>query len=277
VKATTRAPASTLGRGFELIVEIEDLYAGYDGVPVVRDATLAVGEGEVIGLLGPNGAGKTTTLLTISGLLKPIKGSVSVFGKPPPFRFPHRLARNGLAMVTESRNLVFDLTVTENLRLSVRGSRSQRRAAIAEAFEMFPALEPLGGRKTGLLSGGEQQMLALARALVSRPKVLLLDEMSLGLAPIIVGRLMEHVRQVSDRTGCAIILVEQHVHLALDVVDRAYVLAHGEIVLTGSAETLKDNARVLESSYLGEAVLEEEESPVGSAQATGSEAVDEQD
>jgi branched-chain amino acid transport system ATP-binding protein len=257
-----------------LIIEIEDLYAGYDGVAVVRDASLSVGEGEVIGLLGPNGAGKTTTLLTISGLLRPIKGSVSVFGKPPPFRFPHRLAREGLAMVTESRNLVFDLTVTENLRLAVRGSRSQRRAAIADALDMFPALEPLGNRKTGLLSGGEQQMLALARALVSRPKVLLLDEMSLGLAPIIVGRLMEHVRQVSDRTGCAIILVEQHVHLALDVVDRAYVLAHGEIVLTGKADELKSNARVLESSYLGEAVLEDEESPVGSTQATGTEAAD---
>jgi branched-chain amino acid transport system ATP-binding protein len=259
------------------IVSTEGMSAGYAGLAVVRDLDLHVDAGEVVGLLGPNGAGKTTTLLAISGLVKPLRGALRVLGAAPPTRFPNRLARRGVAHVTESRNLFYSLTVAENLRLGLHGARRDRKAALREAVDLFPALVPLMGRRAALLSGGEQQMLALGRALVSRPKLLLLDEMSLGLAPIIVGRLMEHVRQVSDRTGCAIILVEQHVHLALDVVDRAYVLAHGEIVLTGSAETLKDNARVLESSYLGEAVLEEEESPVGSAQATGSEAVDEQD
>jgi branched-chain amino acid transport system ATP-binding protein len=238
------------------IVELDGLWAGYGGVPVLRDVDMTVGEGEIVGLLGPNGAGKTTTLLTISGLIKPLRGGVRVMGAPPPTRFSHRLARSGVAHVTESRNLFYELTVSENLRLALRGSRSERQAALDEAFVLFPALIKLQKRNTGLLSGGEQQMLALARALVSRPRVLLLDEMSLGLAPVIVERLLRTVRDIADGTGCAVILVEQHVHLALRIVDRAYVLTQGRVTVEGSAADLTKNRDVLESSYLGESALE---------------------
>ncbi len=240
----------------DMVIRLEGVSSGYGGAAVVRDLGMDVNEGEIVGLLGPNGAGKTTTLLTISGLLKPLAGKLTVLGAPPPTRLPHRLARRGVAHVTESRNLFFDLTVNENLRLALRGSRGERKAAIGEAYELFPALTPLIHRRAALLSGGEQQMLALARALVCRPRVLLLDEMSLGLAPIIVERLLLTVREIANNTGCAVILVEQHVHLALEIVDRAYVLAHGNVVAEGSAEELGRNQHILESSYLGEAVLE---------------------
>jgi branched-chain amino acid transport system ATP-binding protein len=244
----------------EAIIELEQLWSGYGGVAVLRDVNFRVTQGEIVGVLGPNGAGKTTMLLTISGLIKPLRGGIRVFGEAPPTRFPHRLVRRGVAHVTESRNLFYDLTVGENLRLALRGSRRERKAALDEALEMFPALSALVDRQTALLSGGEQQMLALARALVSRPRVLLLDEMSLGLAPIIVERLLKTVREIADRTGCAVVLVEQHVHLALRIVDRAYVLARGSVVVTGSAGELSSKKEILESSYLGEVVLESDNS-----------------
>ncbi|MCH7789069.1 MAG: ABC transporter ATP-binding protein [Acidobacteria bacterium] len=233
------------------LLSIRGLSAGYAGVPVVRDLNIEVGEGEIVALLGANGAGKTTTLLTVSGILPVIEGSVEVLGDKTSSSAPNRVAKRGVAHVAEDRSLFYDLTVRENLRLGVRKRGAARRAMIDQALEYFPALEPLLGRKSGLLSGGEQQMLAMARALVSEPRLLMVDEMSLGLAPIIVERMLPIVRKIADETGAGVLLVEQHIHLALDVADRGYVLSHGEVTMAGSAEELSADRDLLEASYLG--------------------------
>ena len=234
------------------LLTISEMSTGYNGVSVVRDLNLQVDEGEVVALLGPNGAGKTTTLLTTSALNPIHTGDIKVFGKSIKGRRPHLVARDGLAHVPEDRSLFFQLTVRENLRLKAsRGS-----AALNEVLGYFPALEPLMDRRAGLLSGGEQQMLAVARALTVKPKLLMVDEMSLGLAPIIVERLLPVLRDIASSSGTGILLVEQHVHLALEVADRAYVLSHGSLVMEGTAAHLRDNSHLLESSYLGGGDLE---------------------
>ena len=225
----------------EALLEIHNLHAGYGGVPVVRDLSLSVGPGEVVALLGPNGAGKTTTLHTSAALIPVIKGELRVFGAPIAKRQPYDLANQGLGYVTEDRSLFYSLTVKENLRLGTHG----KSADMGHALTYFPALEALMDRQAGLLSGGEQQMLALGRAIASHPKLLLIDEMSLGLAPVIVEKLLPIVRELARKTGSGVLLVEQHVELALEVSDRAYVLAHGDLVLEGEATHLLANPAIL--------------------------------
>ncbi len=230
-------------------LEIEGLAAGYFGSPVIRDISLRVAPGEVVALLGPNGAGKTTTLETIAGLHKPMAGTIAVHGTQIGARPTHLLARDGLALVPEGRSLFFGLTVREHLRLA----RSKNGVGQRELLEMLPELQKCLDRRAGLLSGGEQQMLAVGRALVSRPRLLLVDEMSLGLAPVIVERLLPILRRVATDLGAAVLFVEQHVALALEVADRAYVLTHGRIVLEGAAERLRADRNLIAASYLGEA------------------------
>ena len=233
------------------VINVEGLSAGYGGVPIVRNLSLTVGAGEVVALLGPNGAGKTTTLLTLSGLLAPIAGQVDVLGATIVGVRPHLLPRRGVVHVPEDRSLFFDLTVEENIRLGSTGDRTTRRDARDRALTLFPALQPLARRKAGLLSGGEQQMLAMARSLASEPKVLLVDELSLGLAPIIVEQLLQIVRNIADETGCGVLIVEQHVHMALEIADRGYVLGNGKLRLEGQASDLAANRSLLEETYLG--------------------------
>jgi branched-chain amino acid transport system ATP-binding protein len=229
------------------LLSIENLNTGYNGVSVVRGLNLHVNPGEVVALLGPNGAGKTTTLLTTSGLVPIISGDIKVFGKSVQGRRPHMIAREGLAHVPEGRSLFYQLTVAENLRLGA----AKGAADVKKALGYFPALEPIMDRRAGLLSGGEQQMLAMARALTVSPKLLMVDEMSLGLAPIIVERLLPILRQIADQSGAGVLLVEQHVHMALQVADRAYVLSHGELAMEGDAATLRSDRSLIEASYLG--------------------------
>ncbi len=251
----TSAPAAE--RSGAATLEVEQLSAGYDRAAVVRDLTLTVSPGEVVALIGANGAGKTTTLRAISGLVKPMAGRIRLDGEDLAGMSPTTRVRNGIVHVPQGRGIFYGLTVNEHFRLDGLREGSDLDAAFAH----FPALRDLGGRRAGLLSGGEQQMLAIARALSRRPRLLLVDELSLGLAPVIVERLLPVVREFASRHGTAVLLVEQHVQLALEIADRGYVLSHGELVASDSAERLRADNALLTASYLGEQDLGERAPP----------------
>jgi branched-chain amino acid transport system ATP-binding protein len=224
------------------------LRCGYGKTTIVREFDLQVSPGEVLGLLGPNGAGKTTLMMTLAGLLPALDGEVRINGELLPNGRPRAAAKKGLALVPDDRSLFVPLTVRENLEVARKRSSPSAKSMI----ELFPALGERWGVTAGNLSGGEQQMLALARALIQEPKVLLIDEMSMGLAPVTVEALLPVVRRIADDSGTVVVLVEQHVHLALEVADRAVILVHGEIRLSGNATNLAAKLDEVEAAYLGE-------------------------
>lgn len=230
----------------------EGMTAGHGtGSPCVRDLDLTVSEGEIVALMGPNGSGKTTSLTTMAGLLPGKGGTVSVGGRRIRSGNARAAVQAGLVLVPDDRALFRRLTTEQNLRLAAprRGRRSKE--SIDNAVDHFPALRSRMKVAAGDLSGGEQQMLAIARALVQTPKVLLLDELSMGLAPIVVESILPVLRSVAD-AGAAVVIVEQHVHLALSVADRAVVLVHGQIVLEADASSLAADLSSLERAYLGQ-------------------------
>jgi len=226
-------------------LEVSDLIVNRAGLPVVRKASLAVGSGRISVLLGANGAGKTTMLEGLSGVVPIAGGVIALQGEPIQAIRPGARARRGLAHVEQGRTVFRMLTTDENLRAALRG------ADTAQAYALFPELERRKNVRAGLLSGGEQQMLVIARALLTRPKAIMIDEMSAGLAPVVVGRLMTAVRKLAQ-DGLAVLLVEQFAALALSIGDRAYVLRRGQIVYDGPCPALARSPDLLHRLYLGD-------------------------
>jgi branched-chain amino acid transport system ATP-binding protein len=222
------------------VIEADKVTVGYGAMSVVRDLDLVVRAGEVVALLGVNGAGKSTTVKALAGELKPSAGEVRLRGVPTTSPL-HKRAKDGLRLITEERSVFMGLSTADNLRLG-----GQTRD---DVVAIFPELQALMRRKAGLLSGGEQQMLTLGRALASKPDILLIDELSLGLAPLVLERLLTAVRAAADN-GAAVLLVEQHIRYALEVADRAYLLSHGEVVLQGAAADLIERIDEIEQTYL---------------------------
>jgi len=225
-----------------VLLETHGLCAGYHGAAVVRDLDLTVSAGEVVALLGSNGAGKTTTLLTLAGDLPPVSGQVVLDGSVSTAPL-HRRAAGGLGLVPEERSVFMGLTAGENLRVG--------GVDVERVLTLFPELTSKLGTRAGLLSGGEQQMLTLGRALARDPRILLADELSLGLAPLIVDRLLAAVRESADR-GVGVVLVEQHVSKVLTVADRVYLLRRGQVELSCSAAEAGQRIAEIEQSYLGQ-------------------------
>lgn len=229
------------------LLKLDSVTAGYGEALAVFGIDLTVREGEITALLGPNGAGKTTMLLTIMGFLKPVQGDITSLGKSIIGRSPHSLARDGWAFVPDDRALLSGLTVAENIAI-VRNKK-------IDPYELFPELKKLVNRRAGLLSGGEQQMLALARALSTRPKLLMVDELSLGLAPIVVGRLLDALKDAASSFGTGVLLVEQQVERALRIAKYGHILVHGRIQVAADAATLLRQREIVEASYLGGAPM----------------------
>jgi branched-chain amino acid transport system ATP-binding protein len=223
------------------------LDVGYDGRAVLRGINLDLDAGEIVALLGPNGAGKTTLLLTIAGFLSPIAGEVLYDNVRLAHRSPDRRARHGLVLVPDQRALFGSLTVKENLQLATRRGRGE----IDDIVDLFPQMAGLLKRRADVLSGGEQQMLAIGRAMIQRPKVLMLDEMTLGLAPLISENIASGVRHAATSTGMSVLLVEQHSALALRTADRAVVIVHGAVRLEAAAEDLRRTPERLHAAYFG--------------------------
>jgi branched-chain amino acid transport system ATP-binding protein len=233
------------------VLELREVEVAYGNIRALKGISLTVAEGELVTLIGANGAGKSTTLKTISGLLRPQAGTLLYQDQSLDRLHPHQIVALGISHCPEGRHLFGRLTVTENLRLGAvqRRDREEGPRDIEHVYKLFPVLKDRRAQLAGTLSGGEQQMLAIGRAMMSRPRLLLLDEPSLGLAPILVGLIFETIQQLK-REGTTILLVEQNARLALDIADRAYVMETGRVTLQGSATELKQDPQV-EHTYLG--------------------------
>jgi len=235
------------------MLTVRNLDVRYGPIQALRDVSLEVQRGEIVTLIGSNGAGKSSTLRAISGLVKPSTGEILLDGVELTKMEPHRIVRIGIGHAPEGRRVFPSLTVRENLELGAYWRRDMEgiKADWEKVFALFPRLKERANQAAGTLSGGEQQMLAIGRALMGRPKLLLLDEPSLGLAPFLVKEIFRIIREINEEEGCAVLLVEQNAHQALAIAHRGYVLESGQVVLSASAESLIRNEDV-KKAYLGE-------------------------
>lgn len=235
-----------------MLLSIENIDVYYDNIRALHGISLTVGQGEIVSLIGANGAGKSTILKAVSGILTPRSGRILLAGKNLIGVAPHRIVRMGVSLVPEGRGIFANMTVRDNLEMGAftRNSREEIGESVAKVFSLFPLLKERASQSAGTLSGGEQQMLAIGRAMVAKPAVVLLDEPSMGLSPLLVRDIFLLIREI-NRAGTTILLVEQNAFMALAVAHRAYVLETGVITLTGSAPELRQNAKV-RAAYLGD-------------------------
>ena len=233
------------------MLQIQNLNVHYGVIHALHDLSLEVNKGEIVTLIGSNGAGKSTTLLALSGLLKPTNGAITFDGKTLSTRSAHERVADGLVQVPEGRRVFATMSVAENLSLGAytRRDKTEIKRDLDEVCDLFPRLRERWNQAAGTMSGGEQQMLAVGRAMMSRPRLLLLDEPSLGLAPLLVKEIFNVVQRIRDR-GVTVLLVEQNAHLSLAIADRAYVLETGRVVMSGDAKTLAKDPRI-KAAYLG--------------------------
>ncbi len=234
-----------------MLLEVKDIVAGYSGVPAIHGVSFSIEEGEIVSMVGANGAGKSTILKTVSGLLRPERGTITFAGQRADGLPPHRLVAMGIAHVPEGRRLFARMTVQQNLIMGAYTQRSEaeRAETLAEIYEIFPILKERRTQLAGTMSGGEQQMLAIARGMMSRPRLLMLDEPSLGLMPKLVTQIFELIRRIAAR-GTTILLVEQNVREALELCDRGYVLQTGKVVAEGTGDELL-GSELVKKAYLG--------------------------
>ncbi|MGN1093012.1 MAG: ABC transporter ATP-binding protein [Monoglobaceae bacterium] len=231
------------------ILNIENINVYYGQIHALKDVSLKVNEGEIVALIGANGAGKTTTLRTISGLLRSKTGSIKLMGNDISHTEAHKLVSMGAAHVPEGRHVFLQMTVQENLEMGAYTNSSNLKEGLEDVYERFPRLKHRMNQIAGTLSGGEQQMLAMGRALMSKPKLMMLDEPSMGLAPILVQQIFDIVKEL-NKAGTTILLVEQNAEMALEIADRAYVLETGKIKLSGTGKELAQSDEI-KKAYLG--------------------------
>lgn len=234
------------------MLKLENIQTGYGNILAIKDVNLEINEGEIITLIGANGAGKSTTLMTISGVVPTRAGRILFNGREIQKKEPDEIVRMGICQVPEGRHIFPELTVQENLDMGafLRSDKKEIKRDVDYVFSLFPILAERRGQDGGTLSGGEQQMLAMSRALMARPKLLLLDEPSMGLAPLVIRQIFEIIKQINTENNTTIFLVEQNANQALHIADRGYVIENGKIVFSGDAESLLNNSDI-QKAYLG--------------------------